>query len=115
MQQEMRVSRIDIVKRECHFVGIDERGQIVLRKRLTRQALTPFMAALPSLPIGLEAYGGAHYWACRFRDHGHEVKLLAPQFVKPYEQLDLVDALGDPLVTPSQKKLSIPLFGRNWP
>ena len=44
----------------------------------------PFMAQLPPLLIGMEACGGAHYWARRFREQGHEVKLMAPQFVKPY-------------------------------
>jgi transposase len=60
-----------------------ERGQIVLRKRLARNALMPFIAALPPVLIGLEACGGAHYWARRFREHHHAVKRMAPQFVKP--------------------------------
>src|SRR5713101_8059380 len=46
--------------------------------------LMPFMAKLPPVLIGMEACGGAHYWARRFREHGHEVKLMAPQCVKPY-------------------------------
>src|SRR4029453_3275960 len=44
----------------------------------------PCIAKLPPVRIGIEACGGAHYWARRFRAHGHEVKLMAPQFVKPY-------------------------------
>ena len=60
------------------------RGKIVLRKRLSRHDLIPFMAKLPPVLIGMEACGGAHYWARRFRAYGHEVKLMAPQFVKPY-------------------------------
>jgi transposase len=56
----------------------------VLRKRLTRDALMPYIAQLPPAVIGMEACGGAHYWARRFRTHGHTVKLIAPQFVKPY-------------------------------
>jgi transposase len=44
----------------------------------------PFIAQLPPVLIGIEACGGAHYWARRFREYGHEVKLLAPQFVKPF-------------------------------
>ncbi len=58
--------------------------KIVFRKRLSRHDLMPFLAKLPPVLIGLEACGGAHYWARRFREHGHEVKLMAPQFVKPY-------------------------------
>jgi transposase len=45
---------------------MDETGHIVLKKRLTREALLPFIAQLPPLVIGMEACGGAHYWARRF-------------------------------------------------
>ena len=81
MQPAMSVLGIDIAKRVFHAVGMDERGKIVLRKRLSRHDLMPFATKLPRVLIGLEACGGAHYWARRFR---HEVKLMAPQFVKPY-------------------------------
>src|SRR2546427_11717793 len=49
-----------------------------------RHDLMPFLAKLPPVRIGMEACGGAHDWARRFRGHGHEVKRMAPQFVKPY-------------------------------
>ena len=84
MKQEMNVLGIDIAKRVLHVVGMDERGKIVLRKRLSRHDLMPCIAKLPPVLIGIEACGGAHYWARRFRAYGHEVKLMAPQFVKPY-------------------------------
>jgi len=84
MKPETSVLGIDIAKRVFHAVGMDERGKIVLRKRLSRHALMPFLAKLPPVRIGMEACGGAHYWARRFREHGHEVKLMAPQFVKSY-------------------------------
>src|SRR6059036_488002 len=81
---EMNVLGIDIAKRVFQAVGMDNRGNIVYRKRLSRHDLIPFIAKLPPVRIGLEACGGAHYWARRFRAYGHEVKLMAPQFVKPY-------------------------------
>src|SRR5215468_12219769 len=84
MKPAMSVLGIDIAKRVFHAVGMDERGKIVMRKRLSRHDLMPFMAQLPPVLIGMEACGGAHYWARRFREYGHEVKLMAPQFVKPY-------------------------------
>jgi len=65
---------------------MDDAGHVVLRKRLTRDALMPFMTQLPPVLIGMEACGGAHYWARRFRAHGHTAQLIAPQFVKPYVQ-----------------------------
>jgi len=84
MQQHLSVVGIDLAKRVFHVAGMDETGKIVLRKRLTREALLPFIARLPPVVIGMEACGGAHYWGRRFREHGHTVKLIAPQFVKPY-------------------------------
>jgi transposase len=84
MKQEMSVLGIDIAKRVFHAVGMDNTGKIVFRKRLSRHDLMPFLAKLPSVLIGMEACGGAHYWARRVRAYGHEVKLMAPQFVKPY-------------------------------
>src|SRR5919204_1067314 len=84
MKHEMHVLGIDIAKRVFHAVGMDDRGKIVYRKRLSRHDLIPFIAQLPPVRIGLEACGGAHDWARRFRAYGHEVKLMAPQFVTPY-------------------------------
>jgi len=81
---QVSVLRIDIAKQLFHAVGMDDTGTIVWRKRLTRSALMPFIARIPPVVIGLEACGGAHYWARRLREHGHCVKLMAPQFVKPY-------------------------------
>jgi transposase len=84
MQHELRTVAIDLAKKVFHLVGTDTTGKILWRKRLTRHAFMPFIAQLPPVLIGIEACGGAHYWARRFREHGHEVKLMAPQFVKPF-------------------------------
>ena len=84
MTQQLSTVAIDLAKKVFHLVGADTTGKILWRKRLTRHALMPFIAQLPPVLIGIEACGGAHYWARRFREHGHEVKLMAPQFVKPF-------------------------------
>ena len=84
MKQELSTVAIDLAKKVFHLVGTDTTGKILWRKRLSRNALMPFIAQLPPVLIGMEACGGAHYWARRFREHGHEVKLMAPQFVKAY-------------------------------
>jgi|SRR5215510_1580884 len=84
IKQEMHVLGIDIAKRVFHAVGVDGIGKIVFRKRVSRHDLMPLIAKLPPVRIGIEACGGAHYWARRFRAYGHDVKLMAPQFVKPY-------------------------------
>jgi transposase len=84
MKQNVCTVGIDLAKKIFHLVGTDTTGKIVWRKRLTRHALLPFMAQLPPVTIGMEACGGAHDWARQLRHQGHEVKLMAPQFVKPY-------------------------------
>ena len=56
----------------------------VARKRLRRNQVSDFFANVPKCLVGLEATRGAHYWARILASFGHEVKLIAPQFVKPY-------------------------------
>jgi transposase len=73
-----------------------------------RGALVSFIAQLPPVVIGMEACGGAHYWARCFREHGHTVKLMAPQFVKPSvksNQHDMADAaaVGEAVTRPTMR------------
>ena len=108
----VRVLGIDIAKEIFHIVGMDDSGTVVLRKRCPRGALMPCMAQLPPVVIGMEACGGAHYWARRFREHGHTVKLMAPQFVKPYvksNKHDLADAeaIGEAVTRPTMRFVPI--------
>jgi transposase len=92
MAQQMSVLGIDIAKQVCHVVGMDDSGHVVLRKRLARSTLLTFMANVPPLRIGMEACGSAHDWARRFREHGHDVRLIAPPFVKAYVKSPKHDA-----------------------
>jgi transposase len=64
----------------------------VLKKRLKRAQVLSFFANLPPCLIGIEACGGAHYWARRLETLGHTVKLMAPHFVKPYVKSNKHDA-----------------------
>ena len=75
---------IDIAKRNFQLHGIDKNGRIVLKKKLMRDQLLNYMANLPKCLVGIEACGGANYWGREITKLGHEVKLMAPQFVKPY-------------------------------
>lgn len=95
MEKKLSVIGIDLAKQVFHLVGMDAHGKVVIRKRLYRAQVMTFLAQLPPTLIGMEACSGAHYWARRFREHGHEVKLMAPQFVTPYRKAnknDLRDA-----------------------
>ena len=72
---------IDLAKHVFHLYGEDAQGKAVLRKRLSRTALKPFLATLPPCRVGMEACGGAHYWARECQHLGHEVRLINPKFV----------------------------------
>jgi transposase len=75
---------LDLAKNVFQLHCVDAKGKCVLRKRLTRTKLIEFMANLKPCVVGIEACTGAHHWARTFRASGHEVKMMAPQFVKPY-------------------------------
>jgi transposase len=81
MAQTITVLGIDIATQVFHSVGRDDRGRVVLRKRLARRTWLPCMANVPPVRIGMEAWGSAHDWARQFREHGHDVRLIAPPFV----------------------------------
>ena len=72
--------------------GVDERGRVVIRKQLKRGRVLAYFANLAPCLIGMEACGGAHYWARQLSAFGHTVKLIAPQFVKPYVKTNKHDA-----------------------
>lgn len=75
---------IDLAKNVFQVHAADAKGHTVFSKRLSRDKLAEYIETLPVCLIGMEACCGAHYWARLFRHMGHTVKLMAPQFVKPY-------------------------------
>jgi transposase len=75
---------IDTSKHFFQLHGVDAAERPVLRRKLRRNQVLAFFAKLPPTVIGMEACGGAHYWARELRKLGHEVKLMAPQHVKAY-------------------------------
>jgi transposase len=83
---------LDIAKQIIQLHAVDERGKPVVRKPLKRHQVLPFFANRPPCLIGIEACGGAHDWARRLTALGHTVKLMAPQFVKPYVKANKHDA-----------------------
>jgi transposase len=82
---------IDLAKNVFQVHGVDERGKTVLRKQLKRKDVVSFLANVPPCLIGMEACGSAHYWARKFARFGHTVRLMAPQFVKPYVKTNKSD------------------------
>ena len=75
--------------------GVDERGKTMLRRQLKRNEMAKFFVNLEPCLIGMEACGSAHHWSRKLESYGHTVKLMAPQFVKPYVKTnknDMADA-----------------------
>lgn len=90
----MKISRIgmDIAKSVFQIHAVDSHGKVLLKKKLKRGEVHGFFRVTPACEIGLEACGGAHQWARSLSALGHTVKLIAPQFVKPYVKSNKNDA-----------------------
>jgi transposase len=82
---------IDLAKSIFQVHGVDERGKTVLRKQLKRKDVVSFFANLEPCLIGVEACGSAHFWGRKLSELGHTVRLMAPQFVKPYVKTNKSD------------------------
>ncbi len=95
VKRAVAVMGIDLAKQSFQLHGVDANGIVVLKKKLTRKKLREFIAKIPPCIIGIEACGGSHYWRRVFETHGHIVRMVAPQFVKPFvksNKNDEVDA-----------------------
>lgn len=90
----MNVTRVglDIAKQVFQLHGVDERGRVKVRKQLCRRQVLGFFTQLPPCLVGIEACGGAHYWARELGKLGHTVRLMAGQFVSPYRKSGKNDA-----------------------
>ncbi len=83
---------IDLAKEVFQIHGVDERGKVAVRKQLKRKDMAKYFANLEPCLIGMEACGSAHHWSRKLGGYGHTVKLMAPQFVKPYVKTNKHDA-----------------------
>ncbi|MFZ2405036.1 MAG: IS110 family transposase [Methylobacter sp.] len=83
---------IDLAKQVFQLHGVDSQEKAVLRKQLRRAQMLDYFKKLPPCLIGMEACSSAHYWGRELQKLGHTVKLMAPQFVKPYVKSNKNDA-----------------------
>lgn len=81
---EITTLGIDLAKQVFQLHGVDARGRCVLRRQVRRAQLLAVIAQLPRCTVAMEACGGAHHWGRQIAALGHTVKLIAPQFVKPF-------------------------------
>jgi transposase len=89
---EITTIGIDLAKNVFQVHGVDAQGKAVLKKQLKRDQMAVFFANLAPCLIGMEACGSAHHWARKLQGYGHTVRLIAPQFVKPYVKTNKNDA-----------------------
>jgi transposase len=83
---------LDLAKQVFQLHGVDAQEKTVLRKQLRRAQMLNFFRQLSPCLIGMEACSSSHYWARELQKLGHTVKLMAPQFVKPYVKSNKNDA-----------------------
>ncbi len=81
---EVTVLGIDLAKNIFQLHGVNRAGRCVFKRRVMRDQLIQVVAQLPICLIGVEACTGAFYWQRRFEELGHTVKVMAPQYVRPF-------------------------------
>src|SRR5690242_883613 len=91
MQQVTTVG-LDLAKNLFQVHGADAQGRPVLKRKLAREKVLEFFATLPACLVGLEACAAAHYWARELAGLGHTVRLMPPQYVRPYVKTNKHDA-----------------------
>ena len=75
---------VDLGKNVCSVVGLDASGAVVMRRKMRRETLIGLAEKLPACVVGMEACCGAHHLGRVFASHGHEVRLMSPEYVRPY-------------------------------
>ncbi|CAV25836.1 putative transposase [Vibrio atlanticus] len=75
---------IDLAKNHFSLHAVDQNGKVILHKSVTRSKLLTTIANMPLMRIGVEACGGAHYWARTLYKLGHDDRIMAVKYVIPY-------------------------------
>ncbi len=81
---QIAVLGIDLGKNSCSVVGLDAGGRVLMRRRLHRDGIAKLAAGMPGCVVAMEACCGAHHLGRRLREQGHEVRLMSPEYVRPY-------------------------------
>jgi transposase len=84
MAMEIAVLGIDLGKNSCSVVGLDGSGAVVLRRRLPRESVIKLTCGLAPCVMAMEACCGSHHLGRILRDQGHQVRLMSPEYVRPY-------------------------------
>ena len=103
---------LDLAKSVFQVHGVDVHGKVVVTQRLRRDAVLAFFANLAPCVVGLEACAGSHFWAREIARLGHTVRLMAPQYVKPYVKRHMndradADAICEAVQRPSMRFVAV--------
>ena len=90
--KEISTIGLDLAKSLFQVHGVASAGHVVVRRQLRRGEVLSFFGKLAPCLVGMEACGGAHYWAREIAALGHEVRLIPPAYVKPYVKRGKTDA-----------------------
>ena len=82
--EKANIIGLDLAKHVFQVHGARSDGSVVFRKRISRAKLLPFLSSQPKCIVAMEACAGAHAWARDILTLGHEVRLIAPVYVKPF-------------------------------
>jgi len=81
---DIQVLGIDLGKNSCSIVGLDATGSVVMRRRMRRQSIVELAAKMPGCVVAMEACCGAHHLGRLLAAQGHKVRLMSPEYVRPY-------------------------------
>lgn len=103
---------IDLGKNSCSLAGMDATGAVVMRKRMTRDAIVTFAKTLPACVIAMEACCGAHFLGRTLALHGHTIRLMSPEYVQPYVKAQKTDdrdaeAIAEAATRPTMRFVSL--------
>ena len=82
--RKAQILGIDLGKNSCSIVGLDEAGSVVMRRRVRREGVVALVAKFPGCVVAMEACCGAHHLGRLLVAQGHEVRLMSPEYVRPY-------------------------------
>ena len=81
---QLSIIGVDLGKTSCSLVGLDASGKVVLRRRMRRDTVVQFCGKISACVIAMEACCGAHHIGRALSDQGHDVRLMSPEYVRPY-------------------------------
>ena len=109
---DLKLIAIDTSKHIFTLHGIDERGRPTLRREIKRDQMEGFFRKLPATEVALEACGGSHHWGRMLQEMGHQVRLIPPQYVKPFVKRSKNDrndaeAIAEAASRPSMRAVAV--------